>query len=68
MTERHAARAALRNAAILTLSERMARTLLVTYVHRIHGQERALRLGCQEATVRARIHEAKRILLAKLSQ
>lgn len=56
------------HAAILTLSERMARTLLLTYVHRISGQERALRLQCQEATVRARIHEAKRYLLAKLSE
>lgn len=48
--------------AIRALSMRLQNTLVVAYVYRLAASEQALRLGCAESTVRARVVEAKRRL------
>jgi len=48
--------------AIRALSMRLQNTLVVAYVYRLTASEQAMRLGCAESTVRARVGEAKRLL------
>lgn len=50
------------------LSVRLSNTLVVSYVLRLKGEERALRLQCQESTARARVAEAKRLLLCSMRE
>lgn len=47
---------------IKALSVRLQNTLAVVYCYRLSVAEQALRLGCGESTVRARVLEAKRLL------
>lgn len=44
------------------LSVRLQNTLVVVYVMRASPAEQALRLECQESTVRARVREAKLLI------
>lgn len=48
------------------LSVRLANTLVVVYVQRLSGAQAAERLACGEATVRARVRDAKLKLRAQL--
>lgn len=47
---------------IKALSVRLQNTLAVVYCYRLSVAEQAMRLGCGESTVRARVLEAKRLL------
>lgn len=51
------------DAKIGELSVRLRDTLYVVYVKRMGAKEQALALGCQPATVRARVQEAKTLLM-----
>lgn len=48
--------------AIAQLGQRLRNTLVVVYVQRVPVEQRGIRLGCAESTVRARIREAKDLL------
>ena len=50
------------------LSVRLQNTLVVVYVMRASAAEQASRLECQEATVRARVREAKALIGRALAQ
>lgn len=50
------------DAAIQALSVRLQNTLVVVYLMKLPARERASRLQCEEATVRMRVLEAKRLL------
>lgn len=55
------------HACIGMLSVRLSNTLVVVYVQRLSGGPAAERLDCGEATVRARVRDAKIRLRAQLS-
>lgn len=50
-------------ARIAELCLRLRNTLVVVYVHGLPAVEQAARLGCAESTVRARVREAKLLLM-----
>ena len=54
------------HAAVLQLSRRLQATLLVYYCKRLSVAEQAAMLECAEATVHARVREAKRLLALAL--
>lgn len=50
------------------LSVKLSNALIVVFVHRVPPDEQAVRLGCQQATVRARIAHARSRLRVMLAQ